>query len=165
VIDPELTGLERARAAIKLLQLNAQIISPGLPMPTVALAAEVIGSTVDQIIKTVVFAGTDGRIVVAIANGTHRIDRGLLAQAAGFDTLKLAPPEVVFQKTGYPAGGVSPIGIRESDAPVVIDPAVLEQDVVYGGAGSEADLIEIRTSDLLRVTAATVHPISPRNSP
>jgi prolyl-tRNA editing enzyme YbaK/EbsC (Cys-tRNA(Pro) deacylase) len=106
--------------------------------------------------------GSGDRIVIAIANGTHRIDRGLLADVAGFDSLKLAPPELVFELNGYPAGGVSPIGIRESEAPIVIDPAVLDEEIVYGGAGTEDDLIEIKSADLLRVTQATVRQITRR---
>jgi prolyl-tRNA editing enzyme YbaK/EbsC (Cys-tRNA(Pro) deacylase) len=157
-----LTGLERVRAAVALLDLDVRIVSPGVPMPTVPLAAAAIGSSVDQIVKTVVFAGVDQRVVIAIANGTHRIDRGLLADVAGFDSLKLAPPELVFELNGYPAGGVYPIGIRESEAPIVIDPAVLDEEIVYGGAGTEDDLIEIKSADLLRVTQATVRQITRR---
>lgn len=158
-IGPNLTGLERVRAALETLDFEARIISPGTPMPTVPLAAEAVGCTVDQIIKTVVFATHDRHAVVAIANGIRRIDRQRLAAAAGVASLKLADPEFVLATTGYEAGGVSPIGIRDSRAPIIIDPAVLDQVTVFGGAGTEDDLIEIATVDLLRVTGAQVSPI------
>ncbi|MDQ2684172.1 MAG: YbaK/EbsC family protein, partial [Chloroflexota bacterium] len=152
----ELTGLDRVRHALELLQIDAAIVSPGVPMPTVPLAAEAIGCAPDQIIKTVVFSTTDGSAVIAIANGTSRIDRQVLASVAGVAKLKLADPTFVLERTGYPAGGVSPVGIRDDAAQIVIDRRVLEQEVVYGGAGTEDDLLRLRTPDLVQVTRARI---------
>ena len=158
-IDVDLVGIDRLRAAMIALKLDARIVSPGTPMPTVPLAAAAVGCTNDQIIKTVVFATPDGRAVIAIANGTRRIDRLRLAGAARVESLKLAKPEFVLDRTGYPAGGVSPIGIRDVHAPVIIDSAVLAQRIVFGGAGTENDLLEIETTELLALTGACVCPI------
>lgn len=160
MIDPNLTGRERVEAALEGLGLEAEIVSPGSPMPTVPLAAEAVGCSVDQIIKTVVFTTPDAKPVIAIANGTSRIDRKRLAAAIHIDSLKLADPEFVLNVTGYEAGGVAPIGIRATDAPVVIDPAVLAQQSVYGGAGTEDGLLHIATTDLIRVTGACICPIT-----
>jgi prolyl-tRNA editing enzyme YbaK/EbsC (Cys-tRNA(Pro) deacylase) len=160
MIHPNLTGRERVEAALDGLGLESEIVSPGVPMPTVPLAAAAVGCSVDQIIKTVVFATPEGSPVIAIANGTSRIDRGLLAASLGVASLKLAAPEFVLDVTGFPAGGVSPVGIRATGAPIVIDPAVLVQESVYGGAGTEDDLLHISTTDLLRVTGACVCPIT-----
>ena len=158
-IDPELIGLARVHAAIAHFDLESRIVSPGTPMPSVLLAAAAVGSSVDQIIKTVVFSSGDDRAVIAIANGVRRIDRKLLAAAAGVDALKLASHEFVLEHTGYPAGGVSPIGIRDGEAAIFIDPAVLQQQTVFGGAGTESDLLEISTTDLIRITATCIEPI------
>jgi Cys-tRNA(Pro) deacylase len=160
MIDPNLTGRERVEAALNELDLDAEIVSPGMPMPTVPLAAEAVGCSVDQIIKTVVFITPGGEPVIAVANGTSRIDRKLLAAAVGAASLKLAAPEFVLKVTGFPAGGVSPVGIRTTDAPVVIDPAVLVQKSVYGGAGTEDDLLHLASTDLIRVTGGCVCPIT-----
>ena len=160
MLESDLTGIDRVREALRLLELDARIVSPGTPMPTVPLAAAAIGCSVEQIIKTVVFVTRDRQPVIAIANGTRRIDRSRLAEAAAVDSLKLADPEFVLQVTGFPAGGVSPIGTRDRTAQVIIDPAVLEVEVVFGGAGTEDDLLELRTTDLLRLTAGTVAAIT-----
>jgi Cys-tRNA(Pro) deacylase len=160
MIDPNLTGRPRVEAALDSLGIDAEIVSPGRPMPTVPLAAEAVGCTVEQIIKTVVFITTDRLPIVAIANGTQRIDRKRLSSAVGVATLKLADPEFVLEMTGYPAGGVSPVGIRTANAPVVIDIAVLDQESVFGGAGTEDDLLHISTRDLVEVTGGRICPIS-----
>jgi len=160
MIDPNLTGRPRVEAALAILGIEAEIVSPGTPMPTVPLAAEAVGCAVEQIIKTVVFVTQDRLPIVAIANGTRRIDRQRLAAAVGVASLKLADPEFVLEVTGYPAGGVSPVGIRTLTAPVIIDIAVLDQESVYAGAGTEDDLLHVSTRDLLKVTRARICPIS-----
>lgn len=163
MIETCLTGLDRVREALRQLELEARIVSPGTPMPTVPLAAAAVGCSVEQIIKTVVFSTPDRQPVIGIASGTRRIDRKLLAEAAGVESLKLADPDFVLRVTGFPAGGVSPIGIRDAGAPVIIDPAVLGVESVFGGAGTEDDLLELRTSDLVRYTSGKIAPITQPN--
>ena len=160
MISIELQGLDRVHVALKSLGLDAAIVSPGQPMPTVPLAAEAVDCTVDQIIKTVVFIDPDGEPVIAIASGTRRINRQKLASAAGIAMVRLAAPEFVLQQTGYPAGGVSPIGIRNQAARIVIDIRVLDQSEVYGGAGTEDDLLRIRTDDLVKATGGNLASIT-----
>jgi len=160
MIDPNLTGRARVEAALECLGIDAEIVTPGSPMPTVPLAAEAIGCTVEQIIKTVVFATSDRQPVIAIANGTRRIDRRRLAEAVGAASLKLADPAFVLDVTGYPAGGVSPIGIRTVNVPMIVDIAVFDQESVYGGAGTEDDLLHIATDELIEVTGGRVGPIT-----
>jgi Cys-tRNA(Pro) deacylase len=162
VLDPNLTGRARVEAALALLQITAEIVSPGKPMPTVPLAAEAVGCAPEQIIKTVVFVTPDDLPVVAIANGTGRIDRSLLAAAIGVALVKLAGPDFVMAHTGYSAGGVSPIGIRSTRAPIIVDSDVLNQQSVYGGAGTEDDLLRINTDDLIAVTGGRVCSITRR---
>jgi prolyl-tRNA editing enzyme YbaK/EbsC (Cys-tRNA(Pro) deacylase) len=161
--DPSLSGIDRVRVAIAELNLAAEIVHPGVPMPTVLLAAGAIGCRPEQIIKTVIFLDRDRRTVVGIANGTARIDRKLLASAVLSTKVSLADPATVLDRTGFPAGGVSPIGIRDDRAIVVVDAAVLSETHVYGGAGTEDDLLLLSVFELLHVTSAIVATIV--NSP
>lgn len=159
-----LDGLERCQAAIAELGIDGEIVHPGVPMPTVPLAAAAVGCHDEQIIKTVVFLDENGRVVVGIANGTGRIDRGLLAKAVGVAKVRLADAEMVLIRTGYAAGGVSPIGIRDAEAVIVIDPAVLTEETVYGGAGTEDDLLLLRSDLLADVTGGIVATITKSSS-
>ena len=161
-----LEGLERCRAAIAELGIEGTIVHPGAPMATVPLAAAAVGCLNEQIIKTVVFLDDQNRTIVGIANGTGRIDRDLLAGAVGAIKVRLADPETVLVRTGYPAGGVSPIGIRDQAVVIAIDPAVLVEEAVFGGAGTEDDLLLLASSLLVQITSAQVakitsSPVSP----
>jgi len=124
-------------------------------MPTVPTAAAAIGVRPEQILKSLVFEDRRGVRVVAIARGTGRIDRRRLALATGLDRPVPADPAVVLDVTGYPAGGVPPIGHRFL-LPVIMDVRVAELDVAYGGAGTEDALLRISPSTIRVVTNAVV---------
>lgn len=140
-------------------KVDADVILPGVSMPTVPLAAAAIGVSETAILKSLVFSTPDCQLVLAIAAGPARIERRLLADAAGLAKLSLASPEVVLDATGYPAGGVAPIAHR-TPLRVVLDEAAAALDVAYGGAGTEHSLLRIAPSDIIRLTGATVAAIT-----
>jgi Cys-tRNA(Pro) deacylase len=135
-------------------------------MPTVTSAAAAVGVSEEQIVKTLVFASDDGSIVVAIASGNDRIDRNRLAAIAGTARLRAAKPEDVLRATGYPAGGVAPLGLPE-DVTVVVDRRTAALDTAFGGGGDEALLLRVRLTDVIRCNNAIVADVredpQPRN--
>lgn len=139
-------------------RVRAEFVAPGVPMPTVSSAAAAVGVAEEQILKTLLFVGDGERYVIAIANGTKRVSRELLAAASGILRPRPAKPEVVLRVTGYPTGGVAPLALG-AGLPVVIDSAVLDQDVVFGGGGREHLLLRLDPTDIVRLNRATVAPI------
>jgi len=135
--------------------IDAQLIEPGVPTPTVPDAAAALGVEPQQIIKSLLFAARDGSVVLAIVTGASRVDRHRLAEVAKLSHLKMAAPDVVLEKTGYPAGGTPPVG-HTSQLTVVVDTGVTKLPVVFGGGGRVDSLLEITPDEIVRVTAATV---------
>ena len=135
--------------------IAADFISPGVPMPTVPAAAAAIGVPEEWILKTVLFANRRGDYVVAVANGSRRIDRGLLGTASGIADLKVAAPDEVLAVTGFPAGGVAPVGLPP-DLIVVVDSGVAELPVAYGGGGHEELLLRISPAVIIRLNQALI---------
>lgn len=142
-------------ARLGALGLDAPIVAPGVPMPTVEAAANAMRVPPERIFKSVLFQSGDGRCVLAIASGRARIDTRRLAALAGTGRLRLAPAEVVLAVTGYPAGGTPPVGHRQ---PLVtfVDTRVAAEAWGYGGGGREELLVRIAPADIVRVTGATV---------
>jgi prolyl-tRNA editing enzyme YbaK/EbsC (Cys-tRNA(Pro) deacylase) len=136
-------------------EVVVEFLAPGVPMPTVPAAAAAIGVPEEQILKTVLFANRNGECVVAIASGVRRIDRVLLGAAAGVAALRVAPPAEVLAVTGYPAGGVSPLALPDTLA-VIIDTAVVDLPIAYGGGGHEDVLLKISPADIVRLNQAVV---------
>jgi len=145
----------RLLAYLRAHDVEAEIVAPGVPMPTVPAAAAAIGVREAQILKSLLFAGRDGCLVLAIACGPARISRERLARVAGLERPRLAHPDVVLAATGYPAGGVPPIA-HATPLPVVMDRRAAALDVAYGGAGAEEFLLRIRPADILRLTGGIV---------
>ena len=145
---------------IKQHGVEAEIISPGVPTPTVTTAAKALSVSEDQIIKSLLFQGKGkGDFVLAIAAGNAKINTNKLAEVAGIRKPKLARPEVVKEVLGYPVGGAPPIGHRRP-VKVIVDQAVLKQEVVYGGGGREDLLLKIAPAEIIRLTKAQVADIT-----
>lgn len=125
---------------------------------TAAEAAAAIGVTVGQIVKSLVFA-VDGEIVVALVAGDNRVDEELLAKAASGSRTTRADADAVRAATGFPIGGVPPIG-HATDLPTYFDPDLLGYDVVWAAAGTPRHSFPITPSVLLDLSRATVAPLA-----
>src|SRR4029079_5619611 len=90
-------------------EIVGELLYPGVPTPTVSAAALALGVTEAQILKSLLFVAPNGAAAVAIVTGVSRVERGKLAAATGLGKLKMATPEVVLERTGYPAGGVAAV--------------------------------------------------------
>ncbi|MGH2561052.1 MAG: YbaK/EbsC family protein [Thermomicrobiales bacterium] len=150
-----LRGVQRLRAFLTHRGVEAEILLPGVPMPTVPTAAAAIGVTEDQILKSLLFVDGDGQAVLVVASGVHRVDRAKLAAASGLRRPRMADPETVLRITGYPAGGVAPVG-HATALRVLVDRRTALLPVAYGGAGAEEALVRISPAEILRLTGGEI---------
>lgn len=138
--------------------LQAEIVAPGAHMPTVDAAAAAMKVAPEQIFKSILFQAKNGQCVLVIACGNGRVDLERVKAITGWDGLKLAKPDVVFAKTGYPAGGTPPVGHREK-FPLIVDTRVAAQEWGYAGGGQPEFLVKIKSADIIRLTGAAVHDV------
>ena len=117
-------------------------------------AANAIGVTVGQIVKSLVF-GVDGEIVMAYVSGANQLDEKKLALAAGGAKCSRVDADAVREATGYPIGGVPPFG-HTTQLRIFIDPDLLEYDEVWAAAGTWNDVFPIAPNDLVRASGAVV---------
>lgn len=156
------TAASPTATLLAYLELNgcrSTLHAPGVPMPTVPLAASAIGVEPEQILKSLLFVTETGSLVLAIASGTGKVNRVRLAALLGAKKLSLADAATVQRATGYPVGGVAPVGHVER-VPVVIDLRVMRLTVAFGGGGAEDVLLEIAPREIQRLTGATVADIA-----
>ena len=138
--------------------LQAEIVAPGAHMPTVDAAAAAMKVAPEQIFKSILFQSLAGRCVMVVACGNARVDIQRVQDLTGIFGLRLAKPDVVLAKTGYPAGGTPPVGHREK-FPVIVDTAVAAQEWGYAGGGRPELLVKIKAADIIRLTGADVHDV------
>ncbi len=147
-------------AFMRAHHVEAEVLRLAEHTPTVEDAARVMGTTVDGIVKSVLFVhDVPGELaergVLVIANGLHRVDYRRVADCLGLSRrrLKLADAETVLALTGQPVGGVAPFG-HPQPLRTFIDRRVLDQPQVYAGGGALDALIRITPAEIVRVTGA-----------
>lgn len=101
------------------------------------------------------------RMVVAITDGTRRVDEAKLADVLGIDpnALRTASPDEIKEVLGWSIGGVPPFGY-DTDVRTVLDEHLLEHDRVWGGAGTPESMIAVSPERIRDATAAEVSDIS-----
>jgi prolyl-tRNA editing enzyme YbaK/EbsC (Cys-tRNA(Pro) deacylase) len=122
--------------------------------PTAADAADAVGCSLSQIVKSLVFTCDDHSILVLVP-GDCRADPAKVRAAAGCSKAKVAGPEEVVRATGFEPGAVAPfplVAVRE----VFVDTSLLFHDVVWVGAGSHSHMAALAPPDLVRITRAKV---------
>jgi prolyl-tRNA editing enzyme YbaK/EbsC (Cys-tRNA(Pro) deacylase) len=120
---------------------------------SVAEAARSAGVTAEDFVKNVCIIAPDGSLVVAIVKGEDRASTSRVARLLNMGKMRVASPDEVFEKTGYPCGGTPSFGYT---AQFFVDERAFEKDVVYTGGGSEYSLVKIRPADLLKANGGQV---------
>jgi len=127
---------------------------------TVGDAARALAVNTDQIIKSLVFHVKDKPLLV-INNGLARVDRRKLAAhlGVGRKKVKFASPDTAFAMTGFVVGSMPPFGHKQK-LPTLVDTAVTELDLIYGGGGDIDAMMRLTPNELLKVSQAEVLPFS-----
>jgi prolyl-tRNA editing enzyme YbaK/EbsC (Cys-tRNA(Pro) deacylase) len=115
-------------------------------------AARAIGVAVAQIVKSLVFT-VDDRPVMALVSGANQLDEAKLGAAAGGSAARRADADRVRQATGFPVGGVPPLGHR---LPVFVDRDLLGFDTVWAAAGTPHVVFGAAPADLVEASGAIV---------
>jgi len=153
---------ERVQAALSAAGVVAPIEEFPSSTRTAQEAAEAVGTSVGQIVKSLVFLAGDAP-VLALVSGSNQLDPARLGALTGLPIGK-ADADAVRQATGYAIGGVPPTGFP-APIPTVIDRDLLQYDVVWAAAGTPRHVFPIAPQDLVRITRGRVADLKPPNLP
>lgn len=121
-------------------------------------ATAAAGCTLDQIVKSIIFAGNTGKLYLFLTAGGHQVDTDLASALAG-EVLGRADPDTVRQQTGFAIGGVAPIG-HLTPLPIWMDPTLFAFDTVWAAAGTPRHIFQITPNALASLTGARVAPFT-----
>jgi prolyl-tRNA editing enzyme YbaK/EbsC (Cys-tRNA(Pro) deacylase) len=124
---------------------------------TAADAAAVIGCTVAQIAKSLIFRTRTGKPVLVIASGVNRVDEQKIAAALG-EPIGKADASFVRDTTGYAIGGVAPVG-HATPPRIFIDEDLRQYASLWAAAGHPHAVFELTAAELERLTGGTVMPV------
>ena len=126
---------------------------------TAVEAAQAIGCTVEQIVKSLVFKGrqTDQPVLV-VASGPNRVNTQTIAALLG-EPVDKPDADYVRARTGFVIGGVPPVGHSEPLA-TFIDQDLLQYGTVWAAAGTPRAVFELTPGDLVKMTGGQVIDVS-----
>jgi len=144
---------ERVRAGLEALGLPAELKTFDESTHTAQDAANAVGCELGQIVKTLYFSA-DGRPTLALVAGDRQADTAKLAEILGIGRkkLKMGAPEEVLAHTGYPVGGVSPVGSTHP-CDVVVDDSLKRFGTIWGAAGNGNTVFSADTERLVEAVS------------
>lgn len=152
-------SVNRVKAALTAAGLETEILTMPASTRTAEDAATACGCDVGQIVKSLVFQGTEtGRLVLLLVSGRHQVDMDAAARSVG-ESLSRADAKRVRAETGFAIGGVAPLG---HTAPIAtwMDETLLEFDVIWAAAGAPNAVFRSHPADLQHATGAVAVPLA-----
>ena len=127
-------------------------------------AAEILGITPADIVKSLVVKRSDGTFLFALIPGDRQISWPKLRALVGVNKLQLPAPELALEATGYERGTITPLGSTTA-WPVYADAGMTGRRVSMG-AGEHGYSLFVEADALLVSLDATVadisEPLAPR---
>lgn len=116
-------------------------------------AARTVDAKPEDFVKNICLIDQDGRLIIAIVKGEDRASTTKVGKILNIERPQPAKPDEILEKTGYICGGVPSFGFK---ATFLIDPKVMEKEVVFTGGGSVSSLIKISTKELQQANKGKV---------
>ena len=109
----------------------------------------------DRIMKTLVFVNQDSKSLIAMVRADCNVSRHKLEACSHSKSVKLASDEIAEKVTGYPTGGIPPVGHKKR-LTVYLDQRALDNEYVWCGGGVRTRLVELKVQDIIRLAAPQV---------
>lgn len=160
--EPEARALsdaaQRVQDAIVAKGFTNQVLELHEPVKTSQAAADAVGCTVAQIVKSLVFGYEQEagglRPLLVLASGADRIDTAKLTALVGAE-VRMADPKFVRAVTGFAIGGIPPLG-HAQPIDVVIEKRLLALDALWAAAGHPNSLFPLTPAELVAMTAGRI---------
>lgn len=144
---------EKIQAILNEYGLDLQVREFKESTRTSAEAAEAVGCELGQIAKSIIFKGNSSqKPICVIASGVNRVDEKKIRAIMG-EKIKKADADYVLAHTGYPIGGVPPVG---HSIPTLIDPDLMNHDEIWAAAGTPHAVFKLTPQQLLDLTRGRV---------
>jgi Ala-tRNA(Pro) deacylase len=121
--------------------------------------ARAVGVAADEVVKTVAL-WTGGKYALAVVPASRRLNMRLVHAALEDPVARLATEaELVADFPGYELGALPPLGSLLG-VPLLVDPEVLDHEVVVFAAGTETESVRVGTAGLFRDEPLAVLPLT-----
>jgi prolyl-tRNA editing enzyme YbaK/EbsC (Cys-tRNA(Pro) deacylase) len=136
--------------------IQAKVVELPDSTRTAVEAAQAIGCTVPQIVKSLVFRGAEsGKAILIEACGINRVNEKAMALIIGEPIVK-ADADFVREKTGFAIGGVPPLGHATEMGSVFIDEDLLQFSELWAAAGTPHAVFPLTPEQLIKISGGKV---------
>lgn len=149
------SSVKKVQQTLNALGFSDEIVVFPDSTRTATEAAQAVGCSVGQIVKSLVFRGAQSQQpVLALVSGANRVNEKRLGSLVG-EAIEKADADFVRQHTGFAVGGVPPVGHVER-LTTFIDRDLLQYDEIWAAAGSPHAVFRLTPDDLQRITGGEV---------
>ena len=146
---------QKVQDALKALGFDLTVIEHTESTRTAQEAAERVGVTLGQIVKSLIFKGNvSGKPILVLTSGANRVNEKRIKEYAG-EKIERADADFVREVTGYAIGGVPPIA-HNQPMETYLDEDLLQYDVIWAAAGTPNAVFELTPADLQKMTEGRV---------
>jgi prolyl-tRNA editing enzyme YbaK/EbsC (Cys-tRNA(Pro) deacylase) len=144
---------EKIKQYIQDNHLQAEYLSFQTSCHSVEDAARSVHTSAEDFVKNICLIDDQENLIVAIVKGEDRVSLKKIGEVLGIEPPRPANPQEILEKTNYICGGVPSFGYS---AIFLIDPKVMEKEMVYSGGGSEKSLVKISPQELQRANQGQI---------
>jgi Cys-tRNA(Pro) deacylase len=149
--------VERVAAFLRQTGAEARIEELSAETATAQAAADAVGCTLGQVVKSLVVM-CDASPVAVLIPGDRRADTGKVARLVDARRVSVAKPDEVVAATGFSPGSVSPFPLERVSV-VLVERTLLRHRTLWVGAGSENHLASLAPAELVRLTRGRVEDV------
>ncbi len=151
-MEPWPEPVERVAARLLLAGVEATIEEFEQTASTAEQAAERLGCSPGEIVKTIVLL-SDREPVAVLVPGDRRVSLAKVARYLGALRVRVAGGAQIVRLTGFEPGAVAPFPLPRMSR-VLIDGSLLAQGLVWAGAGSPHHVVGLQAGDLAELAQA-----------
>ena len=143
---------QKVAGAARALGLEISIKESEASTRTAQEAANAIGCTLAQIVKSLLFV-VDGQPAIVLMSGANQLDDRQLAGLCQVSRKKIkrGDADIAREATGFAIGGIPPFG-HSSRLPTYIDQDFLQFEVIWAAAGTPNAVFAITPEALAQAT-------------
>jgi len=119
------------------------------PIKSLEQAAMERGQDPEQVVRSILFRGSDQEYIMVLVAGPQQIDWKTLRRHLAMSRITMATPDEVLAVTGYETGTVAPFGMPQA-LRILVDQSVVDQEVVSMGSGVRSVAIILPSKVLLQ---------------
>jgi len=148
-------NIEKVQTTLTNFGIQTKIVEFSESTRTAQDAANAIGCTVAQIVKSLIFCTEKTQQpILVLTSGVNRVNEKVIEQLVG-EKIKKADADFTKRVTGFVIGGVPPIGHAQNIL-TFIDEDLLQHTTVWAAAGTPHAVFSLDSRDLARITNGTI---------